>query len=898
MTYQRRWGERGPGTTEESEERSRNGQRWLWVLGVVVLVAAFVLRAFASAGVVRGSYAAMILLLGVLCITAAVVCVRRRVDDARAWGAYGVGLGLSLLAGGSDTLLLGDTRAGYLVVLLAGVPLVAWAVPSLLGLRHARREDLLDSALVAVSATFWAWEMRFQPPPGETFELPSLVPLGFVCFVFAVATLALLTGRGGHINRVRWMMALGFSLEAVAIIVSPDSLTGGAYADDAAGTGLMLAGGIALVGVVWVAASGYRPAVDREPMTLRWWAPMTVTISSYVVHTVVRRFRPEAGLDIVEVTLVFVAGLTLMTRIVGMVRHERSLNMRLGMDRERLRTLLHDVQDQILIVDREFVVTRHVGRAEDDGPSAIVGTCLLDTVHPDEVARMHEGMARAARQPGVSETRELRLRFGDVVRWIEGTMVDRFDDPTVGGLVVTFRDITDRRLAQEDLRRRAMYDQLTGLASRETLRSIAAEQLETASETCPVSLLYCDLDRLKLVNDSLGHHVGDEVIAAVADRWTALLPPRATLSRFGGDEFVVCYPHERGRLDAMEFAETLLRDLRLPLQIADHELTVGASIGVTTLTVAGATVDEALRDADAAMYEAKAAGRNQIKEFDPAMRRRVLERLHLEQELRTALRTGGVEVHLQPIVELATGIPESFEALVRWRTEERGSVPAPTIISLAEETGLIIPLGELVLDLACEAIARIRRMTGESIRVAVNTSALQLLRPDFGDTVRATLDRHGLPADALVLEVTESILLDEEGLARGTLRDLHMQGVSISLDDFGTGYSSLSYLGTFPLDQLKLDRTLVTGTAETVTGAAVLAGIIQITENLGLPVVAEGLENLADVRRLSRLGATLGQGWHYARAMDPDEALAWALTRCADGTPAAPRLTVSPELRS
>ena len=894
MTYQRRWGERGPETAEESEERRRSGRRWLWVLGAVVLVVAFVLRTFASTDVVRGTYAATILLLGVLCLAAAVVAVTRRVDDARAWGAYGLGLGLSLLAGGIDTLLLGDTRAGYLVVLLAGVPLVAWAVPSLLGLRHARREDLLDSALVAVSATFWAWELRFQPGPDETFELSSLVPLGFVCFVFAVATLALLTGRGGHINRVRWMMALGFSLEAVAIIVSPDSLTGGRYAGDAVGTGLMLAGGIALVGVVWVAASGYRPDVDREPMTLRWWAPMTVTISSYVVHTLVRRFRPEAGVDVVEVALVCMAGLALTTRIVGMVRHERLLNQHLGMDRERLRTLLHDVQDQILIVDREFVVTRHVGRAEDDGPSAIVGTCLLDTVHPEEVAGMHAAMARAARQPGVSETQELRLRFGDVVRWIEGTMVDRFDDPTVGGLVVTFRDITDRRLAQEDLRRRAMYDQLTGLASRETLKAVAAELLPAASRGCPVSLLYCDLDRLKVVNDSLGHHVGDDVISAVADRWSALLPTRATLSRFGGDEFVVCYPHERGRRDAMEFAEALLRDLRTPLRIADHELTVSASIGVTTIESPDVTIDEALRDADAALYVAKAAGRNQIKEFDPAMRRVALERLHLEQELRQALRGGGVEVHLQPIVDLSTGMPESFEALVRWHTEERGWVPAQTIISLAEETGLIVPLGELVLDMACEAIARIRRMTGSPIRVAVNTSALQLLRPDFGDMVRITLQRHQLPSDALVLEVTESILLDEEGLARGTLRDLHVQGVSISLDDFGTGYSSLSYLGTFPLDQLKLDRTLVTGTAETATGAAVLAGVIRITQNLGLPVVAEGLENLADVHRLRGLGATLGQGWHYARAMTPDDALAWALGRLL-GDASAERVTRSSE---
>ena len=863
-------------------------------LATAITVACFAVllgwRASTGPETLRISYGVMVLAQGALALVGAGLAWRRRTPLRGMWVGYGISLAAPLVMGATVNLvLLSETERTVDVVRGLSIPLMAVALPRLIRLRHARLDDLLDSALVAVSGTFWAWELAFQPSVNGGV-LGSLMPLSVVAVCLCFATLTLLTGEQGHIDPVRRAISTGFLAQALSVVISPEMVNGaGGYATHVLGTTVSLVSTALLVAAVWLRAVDRPAGVPRQPRTMRWWAPMAVAIISYATHSVYRRYVHEHGLDAVEVGLVLLAGTLLMARIMRMVRTERRLRASVEVDRRRLQVLLGDVQDHIVIVDRDFVVTAEVSRTSSHlvGEGGMTGMCLIDGVHPDDRAAMRAAMARAATEPGVSNTAELRIMAAGGEAWIEGTMVDRFDDPEIGGLIVTFRDITSRRLAQMDLQRRAMYDELTGLASRETLRGLAREALAGANERRPVALLYCDLDRLKVVNDSLGHHVGDEVIRAVADRWDALLPAHAVLSRFGGDEFVICLPHVEGAAAPLDLAGEMLLALRTPVRVAGHELTIQASIGVALVDNPFTLIDEALRDADAALYAAKNGGRNQVQVFDPGMRRAALDRLHLEQELRQALRQGTVQAHLQPVVDLATGLPRSFEALVRWRTESRGWVPADTIVELAEETGLILSLGEHVLDQACGAIARIREATGSPLKVAVNTSALQLMRPDFADRVRGTLQRHRLPADALVLEVTESILLDDEGLARATLRDLHRSGIAISLDDFGTGYSSLSYLGTFPLDQLKLDRTLVTGTADTVTGSAVLSGIIRITESLGVPVVAEGLEQLADVQRVRQLGAALGQGWYYARPMPPEEALAWALPLLS-GVPTTP----------
>lgn len=812
-------------------------------------------------------------------LAAAFVVQRRRVPDWRPWTAYGVGLGAAMAAGAYDTLAAPvETHPGYLVVLGLGVPLVAGAVPRLIRLRHAGLDSLLDSLLVATAGTFWAWELRFQPTPDTPLDTGLLIPLAFVALCTGMATLALLTGDNGHISRIRWLMAAGFASQALAIVVLPETMAGREYADHALGTSLMIAGIVPLIAANFVAAGLARTEVPKVPKGLRWWAPVGIAAVSYAMHAVVRESLPGLPGDRVEQLLIGVAAVALMARVVRVVGSERRMSSRLDSQRRRLETLLSDSQDHIVIVDEDFVVLEGVNR-DGDTATGMVGMPLLEALHPDDVGLLVEGRAKAAASPGVSQRQELRLVVGGHVSWIEGSIVDHTANPLVGGLVVTFRDITERRVAQEDLRRQANEDELTGLPNRNAIRAIAEAALASASEAQPVSLLYCDLDRLKVINDGLGHDVGDQVIAAVAARWDELIGPWGTIGRVGGDEFVVVVPHNALGPGSQHVGTALIDDLNEPVHVGDRVLSLSVSVGLSVVTSPETTVDAALRDADAALYAAKNDGRNRLKVFDPAMRANALLRLQLEQELRDALREGGIEIHLQPIVDLDTGLPVSFEALVRWNLEGVGWIPADRLIALAEESGLIVPLGECVLDLACAAIARIRCESGQQVRVAVNTSAIQLLHPPFVSTVLDTLAAHDLGTDALALEVTESVLIDEAGVGRATLTTLHGHGIAISMDDFGTGYSSLSYLGTFPLDELKLDRSLVTGAMATATGAAVLGGILHITESLGLPVVAEGLETEAAVDHLRTTGAQLGQGWFFAKPMTCDEAIDWIVSR-------------------
>ncbi|WP_108667964.1 putative bifunctional diguanylate cyclase/phosphodiesterase [Euzebya rosea] len=623
-------------------------------------------------------------------------------------------------------------------------------------------------------------------------------------------------------------------------------------------------------------AMARRPARSSLARTWDRWrlTPVWTACFATVVAVALRGgLAPPAA-----ASLVLAVGL--LTWRAARVTHEhRTLVDAVDSDRRRLQTLLGDVADQVVICNDHGLVTEVVGAVAGMpvGTSEMAGTRLLDLVHESDRASALAAMEGALAHPGSSTPWEGRVRLPDGrTAWINAAVVDRRGDPDVHGMVVTFRDVTDRRKAEQELERLALFDPLTGLPSRATLVTDLRTALRHASPTHPISVLYCDLDRLKVVNDSLGHHTGDLLIAAVAKRWVDALPSHTTLSRFGGDEFVVLAPYVEEGPGPAVVADAMVAALNQSIVVAGYELTVTASIGIATVVDSGKAAEDVLRDADAALYEAKTGGRNRVVLFDDEMGDAAVERLLLESDLRSALRSGLIEVHLQPIMDLATNRPSSFEALLRWEHPVRGWVRPDRIVHVAEETGLIVELGNVVLELSCQAIAWMRDLLGTPVKVAVNTSPLQLARAEFMSTVDQVLRRYDLPASALVIEVTEGILLDPAGQGRATLQALHHRGIGISLDDFGTGYSSLSYLGTFPLDQLKLDRTITTGATETPTGLAVLRGVLHMTEQLGLPVVAEGLETDEQIAQLTELGATHGQGWGFAPAMPVAEAIKWA----------------------
>jgi diguanylate cyclase (GGDEF)-like protein/PAS domain S-box-containing protein len=490
--------------------------------------------------------------------------------------------------------------------------------------------------------------------------------------------------------------------------------------------------------------------------------------------------------------------------------------------------------------------------------------------HADEGAFADgERIAAGVRAVLGGERKALRedLRVPGSGRWIELSV-----SPLGAGrgAVLLHTDITARKDREADLSTQAHTDSLTGLANRTLLSDHLEITVRRARRTGrPVAVLFVDLDRFKVVNDAAGHEAGDDLLAAVAARIQGVVRAGDTVARFGGDEFVVVAEVGRER-DAIDAAERILSALEQPFDLDGHPLVVSASIGIAV--AAGPALDPGalLRDADAAMYRAKALGPGRLAVFDLSMRVRALERLDGERQLQRALADDELFVEYQPVCR-ADGAVTSVEALVRWRHPGRGRVEPGEFIDLAEETGLIVPIGRKVLDEACRQLAdwRAAYPAAAGVTVSVNVSALQLARPAFGDEVADAIARHGLDPGDVCLEITESLFVAVADTAARSLADLHARGVRLAVDDFGTGYSSLLYLRRFPIDALKLDRAFVGGLDLTSTDRGIVDAFIRLAHSLGLEAVAEGVETAQQLRALGDLGCNLTQGFLWSRPVPP-----------------------------
>jgi diguanylate cyclase (GGDEF)-like protein len=423
----------------------------------------------------------------------------------------------------------------------------------------------------------------------------------------------------------------------------------------------------------------------------------------------------------------------------------------------------------------------------------------------------------------------------------------------------------DHKATEDELRRQALEDPLTGLGNRALLFShLDLELRHLARVGASLSLHLLDLDRFKVVNDTLGHAVGDAMLRQVAARLTGCVRSEDIVARLGGDEFVVvCTRTETGRAVG-RVAQRIVDAFAEPFQVEGRELTCTASVGVVVAVTGAETPGDLLRDADAAMYRAKGAGGGRFELFDAALHTELVERLALEEDLRHALERDQFELHYQPLVRLEHEEIIGFEALVRWRHPERGLVPPMAFIGIAEETGLIAPIGGWVLRTACAELAG----WPEPMRVSVNLSAPQIT-DELVDDVEALLHQHGLRPGRLILEITETLVLDPR--TKPVVARLRGLGVHVALDDFGTGYSSLGSLQRFPIDVVKLDRALLQGLAEE-SGLAVVSAIVELGRALGLHVVAEGIETREELDRLRLIGCRLGQGYLFARPLPVQEA--------------------------
>jgi len=461
-------------------------------------------------------------------------------------------------------------------------------------------------------------------------------------------------------------------------------------------------------------------------------------------------------------------------------------------------------------------------------------------------------------------------RDGATLRF-EVQHTDLLHDEHVRGIVLNSRDVSERKAFEEQLAHQAFHDPVTKLANRALFSDRVEHALMRAQRGVhEIAVMFIDLDDFKTVNDSLGHAAGDEVLQEVGRRLKIAVRPGDTVARFGGDEFAVLLDGVSGSSDAADAASRILRALDLPIEIEGKNVFPRASVGICLVgeDVKTPEASELLRNADVAMYMAKRDSKGSYRVFEPTMHERVVERLELRSDLQHALTMDQLELHYQPVVRLADRTILGVEALVRWNHPTRGTIPPIQFIPVAEETGLIIPMGRWILETACHEGARLQKAfpRTDPLTMSVNLSVRQLQSETLIGDVRQALEVSGLPAASLVLEITESLMLTDTDFAMMQLHELKALGIRLAMDDFGTGYSSLSYLSRFPVDILKMDRSFV-GAEDNST---LTSAIIALGTSLSLEVVAEGIEFAEQASSLEELGCELGQGFLFARPMDSD----------------------------
>jgi diguanylate cyclase (GGDEF)-like protein/PAS domain S-box-containing protein len=567
-----------------------------------------------------------------------------------------------------------------------------------------------------------------------------------------------------------------------------------------------------------------------------------------------------------------------LTRTTGLAREVADTR-----NEARFRALFDNAYDAVVVVDtfgRVKYVTPSTERVLGQEPGG-----MLDRPIAPLLARADErALSVLLSTAGGTTSAEWQVRASDgTMRDVEVVTADRRGDPRIDGLVLTMRDISERKILDAELRRQALHDTLTGLPNKSLFDDRVAHALGRADRSqSEVAVLFIDLDNFKLVNDSLGHSAGDELLVAVAARLLSVLKSGDTVARFGGDEFVVLLEDANAGPAAEAVGQRLQDALQEHFRIGDEEVPLHASIGIAVGGARGCTPSQLLRDADLAMYVAKQNGRGRSERFAPEMHEKAMRRLAVASELPAAILDGQLVLHYQPIVDVPTGHTLGCEALVRWNHPHRGLIMPDEFIPIAEDTGVVVPLGAWVLREACRQTNEWRRagLVGDAFYVSVNLSARHFADRSAIDDIVHALDASRLPSRALLIEVTESALV-EDLEAGGVFRELQELGVRLAIDDFGTGYSSLGRLNNFPVDVVKIDKSFVDRLSDDGDGETMVRAVIALSHSLGIEAIAEGVEHVEQAVALGRLGCSMAQGYLFARPM-PSDAMTAVLQSARD----------------
>ena len=551
-------------------------------------------------------------------------------------------------------------------------------------------------------------------------------------------------------------------------------------------------------------------------------------------------------------------------------------DLHLQSSRERFRSLVQNSSDVVTLVDIDTTIhylTPSVERVLGFDPAELVGTKLTQLLHPDDVPAALAFFAEATKCAGVTAPVEWRARHRNG-SWLHLETIGNnlLEDPNVGQMVLNTRDISERKALEQQLSHQAFHDPLTDLANRALFKDrVEHALLSHVRESAPLAVLFLDLDNFKNVNDSLGHVVGDELLVAAAKRIQSCLRPGDTAARLGGDEFAILIEDATSD-SATHVAERIIESFKAPFTLQGDKSFIQTSVGIA-IANAGESADEVLRNADIAMYMAKNSGKGRHAVFESRMHADALERLELESDLRRAVQREEFVLHYQPITDLKTGRIVGMEALVRWQHPERGLLPPSYFISQAEETGLILPLGRLVLQQASAQITEWNRRHPEDkpLFVTVNLSGKQLESSTLVEDVAAVLEESRIDPTTLILEMTESVMMHDTEFAIETLKELKALGIRLAVDDFGTGYSSLHYLHRFPIDILKIAKPFIDCIQSESSESAFIYTIVELCRTLGLQTVAEGVEYGSQAEQLRKLRCEWGQGDYLSAPLCHEE---------------------------